>query len=186
MRWIIMKKYVLGLSILTFFTFLGFGYYFSQTQISQMDNTNLNSLFVTPVVNSEVKIKKDGELTYQYYYTNDAITKEQVEPVPEFLEGMTRDQLQSVYTDWQIVYFAPDKVILRCKIEGKSDEVFYLGSYNGYLSVYEEDDQKKLKLKEKTEIPLTILPETERAQLEEGFYVQGEENLARILSDYSS
>ena len=41
-------------------------------------------------------------------------------------------------------------------------------------------------LKEKTDLPLSALPEGEAKQIREGLQVTGEENLAKILSDLNS
>ncbi len=41
-------------------------------------------------------------------------------------------------------------------------------------------------MQERTEIPLTALPEGEALQIREGLRVTGEENLARLLADFMS
>ncbi|HBF66323.1 MAG TPA: hypothetical protein DDW34_12010 [Clostridium sp.] len=94
--------------------------------------------------------------------------------------------MQSIYNGWQIVYFSPEKVILRCSVEGKSSEVFVLKEYEGNLAVFTEDIDKKMRLKELTKVPISVLPDPERQQLIEGIYVLGEENLVKLLSDFTS
>ena len=179
-----MKKKVVLLALAGFFLSLGIGYYFSDRD---HESKNLPTQEESvQVAKREVTVKKEGRIIYQYYYTKDAITKEVNEPVPDFLEGLNREQLQSIYNGWQIVYFSPEKVILRCSVEGKSSEVFLLKGYEGYLAVFVEDIDKKMRLKELTQVPISILPEIERQQLTEGIYVLGEENLVRLLSDFTS
>ncbi|MDD3394328.1 MAG: hypothetical protein PHG19_06770 [Anaerotignum sp.] len=179
-----MKKKVVLLALTGFLLSLGLGYFFS---VKDQEKQNLPTQEGTVQVGkSEVTVKKEGKIIYQYFYTKDAITKEVKEPVPDFLEGLNREQMQSIYSGWQIVYFSPEKVILRCSVVGKSSEVFLLKEYNGYLAVFEEDSEKKMRLKELTEVPLSVLPEAERQQLIEGIYVLGEENLVRLLSDFTS
>lgn len=179
-----MKKKVVLLALAGFFLSLGLGYFFSvQDQDRQNFPTQEESV---QVGKREVTVKKEGKIIYQYFYTKDAITKEVEEPVPDFLEGLNREQMQSIYNGWQIVYFSPEKVILRCSVEGTSSEVFLLKEYQGFLAVFEEDISKKMRLKELTDVPVSVLPETERNQLAEGIYVLGEENLVRLLSDFTS
>ncbi|WP_352399087.1 hypothetical protein [Anaerotignum sp.] len=179
-----MKKKVVFMALAGFFLSLGLGYFFSvDNQEKQTLPTHEESV---QVGKREVTVKKEGKILYQYYYTKDAITKEVEEPVPDFLEGLNREQMQSIYNGWQIVYFSPEKVILRCSVEGKSSEVFLLKEHEGFLAVFVEDIDKKMRLKELTDVPVSVLPETERNQLAEGISVLGEENLVRLLSDFTS
>ena len=133
-----------------------------------------------PLISAETK------MVYQYFYSRDRVTKEQVEMAPVFLQGLDMDQLKSVYNGWQVILFSPEKVILRCKIDGLSSETYIIGESDGFLAVFYEDGQKGIHLKEKTELPITSLPDGERIQVKEGLRITGEENLARVLADYLS
>lgn len=179
-----MKKKVILLSLFSFLLFMGLGYLYVAKDYKKQEITATEDSI--SVAKKDITMKKGGKIIYQYFYTKDAITKEQVEPVPDFLEGMNLSQLQSVYNGWQIAYFSPKKIILRCSIEGKSDEVFFMGEQDGNIAIFYEDLDKKLRLKERTDIPISVLPEMEQAQLKEGLTVLGEENLARLLADFSS
>lgn len=177
-----MRKKVVLLALAGFFLSLGLGYVLTAKEQEKLPAQEYTVL----VGKKEVTVKKEGKIIYQYYYTKDAITKEVTEPVPDFLEGLNRQQMQSIYNGWQIVYFSPEKVILRCSVEGKSSEVFVLKEYEGNLAVFTEDIDKKMKLKELTKVPISVLPDPERQQLLEGIYVLGEENLVKLLSDFTS
>ena len=72
------------------------------------------------------------------------------------------------------------------KKSGLSDEVYVLGEDDGFLAVFYEDGKKQLRLKERTELPLSALPDGEARQLQEGMRVIGEENLAKVLADFMS
>ena len=126
------------------------------------------------------------KMIYQYFYTRDKVTKEHQEHAPVFLQGLDMEQLKSVYNGWQILLFSPEKVILRCKIEGFSTETYILGEHNGFLSVFYEDSKRQLHLKEQTELPLSSLPDGQRLQIQEGIHVTGEENLTKLLADLLS
>ena len=77
-------------------------------------------------------------------------------------------------------------MILRSTVEGRSDESFLLGEQNGMLAVFREDADGKITLYECTDVPLSVLPEIERQQIQEGVRILGEDNLARVLADYMS
>lgn len=132
------------------------------------------------------EINAGTKMIYQYFYTGDHVTKEQIEMAPIFLQGLDLEQLKSVYNGWQIMLFSPERVVLRCSIDGLSSESFLLGEEEGYLAVFYEDQDKTIRLRERTGLPLSALPEGEARQIREGIRVTGEENLAKLLSDYMS
>ncbi len=181
-----MKKIIIWGAFFTFFFFMAVGYVYSLRQ-TEMENEQADlQMLAEEAVFQKQEIEQKTKMIYQYFYTKDRVTKEQIEPAPSFLQGLNREQLQSVYTGWQIVYFSPEKVILRCKIDGKSSESYIIGEYEGYLAVFYEDIQKTIHLREQTDIPLSALPEGEAKQIQEGLRVTGEENLAKVLADYMS
>lgn len=138
------------------------------------------------VLEEKKRIHAGTKIVYQYFYTQDRVMKKHIEPAPEFLQGLDLEQLKSIYTGWQVVFFSSEQVILRCSIEGMSDEVYVLGEDEGFLAVFYEDGKKQLRLKERTELPLSALPDGEARQLQEGMRVIGEENLAKVLADFMS
>ncbi|WP_317854111.1 BofC C-terminal domain-containing protein [Chakrabartyella piscis] len=183
-----MKKKTILVAILSFFLSTCIGYFYgrgTQDMVAEepMEITLEESMEVNQKTNT---IATDGQLIYQYYYTKDHTLKEQQEVTPDFLVGLTREQLESIYPNWQLILFSPDKVILRCKIEKKSDEVYLLAIYDGCVTLFYENEDMKLEMKEKTSIPIAVLPEREQKQLQEGIYVYGEENLIKLLSDFVS
>ena len=179
-----MKKAIMIAALFSFLLCLLGGYYLTlwmgerdkrmeAAQVSQTDQT-------LPRINEKTK------MIYQYFYSKDKVTKEYTEMAPVFLQGLHLEELQSIYLDWQVVLFSPEKVILRCKIDGLSSETYILGEMDGFLAVFYEDAQKGIHLKEKTLLPLSALPEEEAEEIENGIRIEGEENLAKVLADYTS
>ena len=126
------------------------------------------------------------ELEYRYFYTKDGVTKTKVEQPPEFLLGLSKEQLESVCEDWQVLSFSPERIVLRQKIEGRSDENYVIGENGGYLAVYYEDMENELHLKETTNRPVSSLPKEDEKAIRKGVRVQGEGELARLLADLLS
>ena len=177
---------VMAITALASFLLCLLGGYYVSLWMGGKDAKTTTGAESLDVVQNAKEIDSRTKLIYQYYYTKDGATKEKIETAPAYLQGLTRTQLESVYEGWQVVYFSPIKVILRCSIEGASNEVFLLGEDNGYLAVFYEDADRKLHLRERTDLPLSALPEGEARQIREGMEVTGEENLAKLLSDYTS
>ena len=183
------KKWILivCLALFVFFGSMGVAYWYTRKNVmpeEKADTLEFPALHQALV--KEDTIAEDAHIVYQYYYTEDAVTKEKVEPVQNFQKGLTLAQLQSIYDGWQVISFSPQKVILRCSVEGRSDACFLLGAYQGYLAVFQEDMQKRFVLYEQTDIPLAALPLAEQQKLKDGVVVMGEVALAKMLSDYSS
>ena len=178
-----MKKRYMLIALFTFCISLGGAYFLAKNQEQEIPLEDREDKEILQVSNAEICMEEDGKMVYQYYYTKDKITKESVEPVANYLVGFNRQQLQSVYNEWQIVFFSPDKVILRCAIQGKSSEVYMLGELDGMVAIFYEDENKKIKLQEKTDILVHLLPDYEKIQLKEGIYILGEENLVKLLGD---
>lgn len=180
-----MRKNIMLASLCSFLLFLFLSYFFavwSGKQEQKQEYSEANK----PAMQQKNIIGEDTKMIYEYFYTADKVTKLQTEPAPDFLVGLDMAQLQSIYQGWQMVLFSPEKVILRCSIEGLSSETYLLGEQDGYLAIFYEDAQKKIHLKEKTQLPLSTLPEGEVRQIQEGMWVTGEENLAKILADFHS
>ena len=180
-----MRKTIAAAALVSFLLFLLAGYYISLWIMGQ-DKQLAGTTESKEVLQTQREITGQTKMIYQYFYTEDRITKEQIETAPVFLQGLSLEQLKSIYNGWQVVSFSPERVILRCSIEGRSSEVFLLGEDEGYLAVFYEDTDKTIRLKERTELPLSALPEGEARQIREGIRVTGEENLAKLLSDYMS
>lgn len=180
-----MKRGIALLAVLVFLSCTAAGYLYikriqePEVQEEQVEHTE-------PVAKEEAVIGENAEIVYQYYYTEDQRTAEQVEPVQNYLLGLNLAQVRSIYDGWQVVFFSPDKVILRSTVEGRSDESFLLGEQDGMLAVFREDADGKITLYECTDVPLSVLPEIERQQIQEGVRILGEDNLARVLADYMS
>lgn len=179
-----MRKTIAIAALSSFLICLLAGYYFA-VWMGERDK-RLAAMEVSQTMQTNPTIDMNTKMVYQYFYTKDRVTKEQLEPAPVFLQGLDLEQLKSVYNGWQIILFSPEKVILRCKIDGLSSETYILGENDGYLAVFYEDAQKGIHLKEKTELPLSALPDGEARQIREGLRITGEENLAKILSDFLS
>ena len=180
------RKTILIVSLCSFLLFMFLSYYFTLWMGERDKRLAESKEEKYPVVQQKNLIDTNTRMVYQYFYTADRVTKEKTEAAPVFLQGLDMEQLKSVYHGWRVVYFSPETVILRCTIEGLSSETYILGEKDGFLAVYYEDAQQMIHLKEKINLPLAALPKEEAQRLREGIRVNGEENLAKILSDINS
>ena len=141
---------------------------------------------ITVTKEMTARITPSTKMIYEYYYTEDDVTQTLEDVPPYFLLDMTLEDMKKVYTDWQIISFSSKEVIMRKTLEAKSDEQYIIGEKNGYVAVFNKEPQHGIVLHEITNTPLSALPLEERERLLEGISVTGDENLSKILSDYTS
>lgn len=181
-----MQKTMMIAAFLSFLLFMAAGYFVAVQMMERDLEWEKAERQAEAVLKDTMRINADTELIYQYFYTEDKITKEQTEPSPQFLQGLNLEELQSIYNGWQIISFSEEKVILRSQINGRSDEAYILGENDGYLAVFYEDAEKNIHLQERTDMPLSALSADDAMQIRAGLRILGEENLAKVLSDYLS
>lgn len=164
------------------------------------------------------RITPSTRIVYQYYYTlDDKLVTDECEP-PYYLIDMTRQQLEIYYKDWQLISFAPEKVVLRQSINERNTQGYYMiKEYEGIIAVFfdytedfnaafeaavaagqykigEEDLyfidfmnlHKDHYLRELVDTPVIVLPEQDQEKLHKGILVYGEEELIRLLENYTS
>ncbi len=138
------------------------------------------------VITETARITPSTKMVYEYYYTEDGVTQTLEDVPPYFLLDMTLEDMKKVYTDWKIISFSSKEVVMRKTLEAKSNEQYIIGEKNGYVAVYYKEAQHGIILHEITNTPISALPLEEQERLLEGISVIGDENLSKILSDYTS
>lgn len=128
----------------------------------------------------------EGEIVYQYFYLFDGVTKEEILPIEDYLIGASLQQVEQIFPNWQVLLFSSDRIILRTGINAKSDEVYCVGAINGYLTIFQENDNMKMKVMEETKIPINVLPEYDQLMLRQGIDVIGKDNLIKLLADFTT
>lgn len=167
------------------------------------------------------KILPSTRIIYQKYYTlDDTLDSLESEP-PYYILDMSREDIENYYTEWQLVAFSDEIVVLRKNIEGKNPEGYYIvKEYDGEIAVYfdytndlsesfktavesgeySEDNEDDLKeytemfllenrdnyLREVVHTSVSILSQDERDKLKEGIVVYGDDELIRLLENYTS
>jgi len=131
------------------------------------------------------KIRADTTIVYEYHH-EDGQTDTSQEAAPYFLIGMTEEEMTSQFTDWKVVEFSADKVVMRREIPGKSGQYYIVGVKDGYVAVFYQTPINGTNLKEITDTPVSTLPASDRQRLEDGIEITGDAALARIMQDYGS
>lgn len=154
-----------------------------QTQEIVKEPILQNQADVETAMMEEDRIKPFTKIVYEYYYQlDDKLVTKETQP-PYYLLDMTREEVAESYPDWQLQSFSSEKVVFRKSLKERNSTGYYtVGIYEGYVAVFYEDGR----LREVTQTPIDSLPEAEQEKLREGISIYGEEDLIKILEDYTS
>ncbi len=131
------------------------------------------------------KTTENTKMIYEYYYTQDGITRRKEKNLPPELINKNRELIENVFDEWSIVTFNNDEIVLRKEIFDSETTNYILKDYNGLIAVFYEVDGDE-KLKELTKTPVNTLPESEQELIKTGISITGNKNLLKILQDYES
>lgn len=154
-----------------------------QTNHIEENLVNSNIELVT-TTSEEEKVSPNCLFIFKVYYKEcEHITIEK-ETASEVMVNKTREDLESIYKDWNIVTFRNDEVLFYKEEEGICKEHYILKELEGCIAIYSLDEEEKETLKEKTAIITTYLPEEDVNRLKEGIRVDGTDKLNKALEDY--
>ena len=154
-----------------------------QTNHIEENLVNSNIELVT-TTSEEEKVSPNCLFIFKVYYKEcEHITIEK-ETASEVMVNKTREDLESIYKDWNIVTFRNDEVLFYKEQEGICNEHYMLKELEGCIAIYSVNEEEKETLKEKTAIITTYLPEEDVNRLKEGIRVDGTDKLNKALEDY--
>ena len=108
--------------------------------------------------------------------------------MPEFLIGIPFSELEENMELWELEEFDQKQALVLSKITdddskrgaGGTDYPFYLGVSEGRVAIFEDNSNQK-QLVQETELEVEQLPPEEREVLEEGLFVDSQEELFALL-----
>ena len=155
-------------------------------------NTDENNAVVLDKENTEENVEttvsnglhKNAVFTYEFYNEITDTTDSMEGMCPDELVGKTMTDVKDYYSDWQVIEFSPDSVLLRKIIGSKDEERYVVGVYDGCVAVFYENEEDGIYMT--TDIPVAGLDHDRQVMLNDGIYVEGRDRLGRIIEDYSS
>lgn len=154
-------------------------------QNSQIEENLIDSnIDLVTTTSEQEKVSPNSIFIFKIYYKKcEHITIEK-ETTSEVMVNKTREDLESIYKDWNIVTFRNDQVLFYKEEEGICNEHYMLKELEGYIAIYSLDEEENETFKEKTAIVTTYLPEEDIITLKEGIKVYGRDKLNKALEDY--
>lgn len=188
------------------------GYYFATKQIDKNDAVKISNVNEdNPALNEDadpvdlsddIVITKNTEYILESYDLASDTNKKETLEIPVDLIGLNREEVinyisknmekfnseDKVVVNVQLISFSSKSVVLRRSYESGSAEdlteyKYWLKAVDGYIVVYKED---KSTVYFNTHISVSLLPEEEQKNLEEGKYIKNIHDLYNYLQSYTS
>lgn len=132
------------------------------------------------------KITENTKIVYEYLYKADDFVETFEDLPPYYLVGLERSELEEIFSDWSLISFSPQKVILQRLIEGEGEKIYFLSVYNGNIAIFSKDELNEENLIEITNKPIISLPKDEQEKIKNGIYIKGRIELMKYIQDYES
>lgn len=148
------------------------------------ENIIQSNMDLVTTTSEQEKVSPNSMFIFKVYYKKcEHITVEK-EKVAEVMVNKTREDLEGIYKDWNIVTFRNDEVLFYKEEEGICKEHYILKELDNHIAIYILDENEKETLKEKTAILTNYLPEEDINRLKQGIRVDGRDKLNKTLEDY--
>ena len=132
------------------------------------------------------KVTPNTILVLERFYERCGYTVIQETVMPYDVVNMTKEQMEEKYADWTIREFNLKEVVMYKVIDDRCDEHYVLKEDDGYIDIYNENEDGTLEIAELTDISTEYLAEPDIEKLNEGIKVHGKVELEKILEDYNS
>ena len=189
------KSYIVFLFVI--FTILSFEIiYFSRVIKSSEKVGNQNNIVSnndkvadknveTKVVSSNgVKVSPSAKIEMVQYYDKCGHVVSEEYKVPASIVNMEESEVEKYYNGWEIEVFSKEYIKMYKKNKGMCPHHYTLKDIDGYISIFNMDENDNEVLYKATDIVTKYLSEKDRSNLEKGVIVTGKDELEAILQDY--
>lgn len=156
--------------------------------LNAQDITNVQSLQVFPTVQTsyeEIKISPNATITFFKHYTGCNHTTRTKENISSDMVNLSQSEFANIYSDWSINKFTTSEIELSKDFNGSCQEHFLVKTNSdGYVDIYNINDDNSVVLKEKTEIAVKFLSSTDVEDLKSGVILYGKENLNAYIENF--
>ena len=132
----------------------------------------------------EQKISPNCLLTLKIYYKTCGHLVEKSQNIEQNLINLTEEQLKNQFPEWEIQKFTPEQIVLYKELEEFCNEHYKLRIENGYVRIYELDEQKNEKLLKSTDISSEYLTPEDLKKLKTGVEIYTKKELNKTIEDF--
>ena len=146
---------------------------------------NSQNVQVVQTNSEEIKISPNAIITFFKHYSNCGHVVSVKENAPKNIVNISKDAFSSLYSDWKINKFTSTEIELSKDFSGDCNEHFLVKSNpDGFIEIYNVQPDTSLVLHEKMDIAVKYLSNEDIAELENGVYLYGKENLNAYIENF--
>lgn len=153
---------------------------FAETQ----ESSNISNSQVVTTSYASVKVSPNANIILKTYYKECEHTVIKEDVANSDIVNKNEYEIQEYYKDWDIKKFTQGEVILYKEVDGKCMEHYVIREKDGYVNVFNINQDGKEELIETTLVAVQYLPETDLINLKQGIEVYGLEEVNRIIEDF--
>lgn len=139
---------------------------------------------ITQANSKENVVSPNAKIIFKDYYKSCGHVEIVEEEASEEVVNMYEEQIKEKYSDYIIENFSKEEVSFHKEREGLCDKHYLLIEEEGYLAIYKLENTGDKTLISKTNISSEYLTDADNAQLKQGIYVYGLDELNKTLEDF--
>ena len=150
--------------------------------ISSDDNVIINNIVTTS--SSTEKISPNAIMIFNEYYKECGHTIKTREDIKEELVNCTKEEVETLCSNWQILRFSTTEIELYKESEGECDEHYLVKDNEGVIIIYKIDKNNSMEVLQNTEISTQYLSDIDLMSLKEGVFLVGKEELNAYIENF--
>ena len=152
------------------------------TDFAELESSGRLATIVTN--GQEEKISPNCLLTLKIYYKTCGHLIEKSQNIEQSLVNLTEEEFRKQLPEWEIQKFTPEQIVLYKELSEFCNEHYKLKIENGYVRIYELDEQKNEKLLKSTDISSEYLTSEDLEKLKNGIEIYTKKELNKTIEDF--
>ena len=153
--------------------------------ITNNENKNFIDDYATEKTSvTEEKVSPNALIIFNRYYKGCNHTTKRKENVTEKMVNKTKEEIEDMYFDWELIGFKSNEIELYKEFDGECDEHYIVKEDDGIITIFKTDENGNERIVERTEISTNYLPEQDVEVIKNGVSIYGRENLNAYLENF--
>lgn len=151
------------------------------------NNENSNDVensIIIKTSSGEEKTTPNTLIIFESYYSKCGHSKIRSEKIANEYVNKTKEEMQKIYSDWEIKSFSSDRIELFKNENSLCGNHYIVKEENGYVTVYNINKDGQEVLSDKTDISTKYLPKDDNDLLKKGIKANSTSQLEQILADF--
>lgn len=132
----------------------------------------------------ETKVSPNCEIILKVYYSVCGHIIEKKQAVKESEVNLTEDEIRKKFPDWELQKFTSSEIVLYKEIKRFCGEHYILKEQNGYIAIFQINEDKTQNLLQVTNISLDYLTQEDSENIKAGIIINSKKDLNKALEDY--